>query len=100
MKLLILYLAMIFLGYLIGSRLRKSEKSFKWTGIVQLAAIVVLVFTMGSRIGADKSIVASLDSIGLTALVMTVLIFAGSVFAVFLARKLLGFSKEGIRGDD
>ena len=68
MNLLVLYLAITFLGYFVGSRLRKSQRSFKWTGAVQLIAIIVLVFTMGSRIGADKSVIESLSSIGLTAL--------------------------------
>ena len=100
MKLLALYLVITFIGYFVGSKLRISEKNLNWTGKVQLIAIVILVFTMGSRIGADKSIVASLDSIGITALVITAFVFAGSVAAVFFARKLLGFNKEGIRGDD
>lgn len=100
MKLLILYLVITFVGYLTGSRLKDSEKNFKWTGKVQIVAIVILVFTMGSRIGADRSIIASLDTIGLTAFVMTALAFAGSVGAVFLARRCLGFSKKGIREED
>lgn len=100
MELLVLYLAITFVGYFVGSKLRKSEKSFKWTSIVQLVAIIILVFIMGSRIGADRSIIASLDSIGLTAFIVTLLVLAGSVATVFLTRKLLGFSKEGIKTDD
>lgn len=100
MKLLVLYLAITFVGYFIGSKLRNSAKSFQWTGIVQMVAIVLLVFTMGSRIGSDKSIIASLDSIGVTAFIATVLILAGSVGAVFLTRKFLGFNREGTKTDD
>ncbi|MCI8647611.1 MAG: lysine exporter LysO family protein [Firmicutes bacterium] len=100
MGVLALYLAITFVGYIAGSKLKKTQKNFSWTGKVQFVAIVILVFTMGSRIGADKSIMASLDSIGITALVITVFILAGSVGAVFLARKLLGFNKEGVKTDD
>lgn len=100
MKLLALYLAVTLIGYFVGSKTRTSEKSLGWTGKVQLIAIIILVFTMGSRIGADKSIIASLDSIGVTALVITAFIFAGSVAFVFLTRKLFGFDKEGVRKDD
>ena len=100
MKLLALYLVITFIGFFVGSKLKDSEKSLKWTGKVQLVAIVILVFTMGSRLGADKSIIASLDSLGITALVISVLVFAGSVAAVFLTRKLLGFDREGIKNDD
>lgn len=100
MGVLALYLAITLVGCLVGSKLRNSEKSFSWTGKVQLVAIILLVFIMGSRIGADKSIVASLSSIGITALVITIFVLAGSVGAVFLARKLLGFNKEGMKTDD
>ena len=100
MGVLALYLAITFVGYIAGSKLKKTQKNFSWTGKVQFVAIVILVFTMGSRIGADRSIMASLDSIGITALVITVFILAGSVGAVFLARKLLGFNKEGVKTDD
>lgn len=100
MGVLALYLTITFVGYIVGSKLKKSEKNFSWTGKVQFVAIVLLVFTMGSRIGADKSIIASLDSIGITAFITTVLVLAGSVGAVFLARKLLGFNKEGVKTDD
>lgn len=100
MGVLALYLTITFVGYIVGSKLKKSEKNFSWTGKVQFVAIVILVFTMGSRIGADKSIIASLDSIGITAFITTVFVLAGSVGAVFLARKLLGFNKEGVKTDD
>lgn len=100
MGVLALYLTITFVGYIVGSKLKKSEKNFSWTGKVQFVAIVLLVFTMGSRIGADKSIIASLDSIGITAFITTVFVLAGSVGAVFLARKLLGFNKEGVKTDD
>lgn len=100
MGVLALYLAITFVGYLAGSKLKKSERKFSWTGRVQFVAIVILVFTMGSRIGADKSIVASLDSIGITAFIVTAFVLAGSVGAVFLTRKLLGFNKEGVKTDD
>lgn len=100
MGVLALYLAITLVGCLVGTKLRNSEKNFSWTGKIQLVAIVLLVFTMGSRIGADKSIIESLSSIGITAFVTTVLVLACSVGAVFLARKLLGFNKEGVKSDD
>lgn len=100
MKVLLLYLAITFIGYFVGSKLRKSSKDVKWTGKVQFVAIVILVFTMGSRIGSDKSIVSSLSTIGITSFIFTLFVLAGSVIAVFLARKLLGFNKEGVRKND
>lgn len=106
MSVLILYLAITFAGYFVGSRLRKKseeteeKKEYRWTGKVQIVVIVLLVFTMGSRIGSDRSIIASLSTIGITSLILTVFAVGGSVLAVFLVRKWLGFNREGVRGDD
>ena len=95
MDVLVLYLGMAVIGYFIGAALRKKNIAPGRAGIIQTVAITALVFVMGSRIGADREIVGSLDSIGLTAFIMTVFILAGSVAAVFAARKLLGFDKQG-----
>lgn len=95
MNVLMLYLSITVAGYFIGAFLTGKGVVLKGMGIMQTVAIIVLVFLMGSRIGADRSIVRSLDSIGLAAFVMTLFILAGSVLVVFLARKLLGFDKKG-----
>ncbi|MDO4544578.1 MAG: lysine exporter LysO family protein [Bacillota bacterium] len=95
MDVLILYLGITVIGYFVGAFLKKRGTALRWTGAVQLIAITVLVFVMGCRIGSDESIVKSLDTIGLMAFVLTVFILAGSVFAVFLTRKLLGFDRFG-----
>lgn len=95
MNVLVLYLSITVIGYFIGAFLTRKGIALKGMSIMQTVAIIALVFLMGSRIGADRSIVKSLDSIGLAAFVMTLFILAGSVLAVFLARKLLGFDKRG-----
>lgn len=95
MNVLILYLGITVIGYFIGSRLKKKEIAFRGAGGIQTVCIILLVFTMGSRIGADEEIVKSLGTIGLTAFVMTIIILAASVGSVFIVRKLLGFNKTG-----
>lgn len=95
MNVLVLYLGITVIGYFIGSGLSKKEITVKGTGAIQTVCIILLVFTMGSRIGADKEIVKSLGTIGFTAFVMTIIILAASVGSVFIVRKLLGFSKTG-----
>lgn len=95
MNVLVLYLSITVIGYFIGAFLTRKGIALKGMSIMQTIAIIALVFLMGSRIGADRLIVKSLDSIGLAAFVMTLFILAGSVLAVFLARKLLGFDKKG-----
>ena len=100
--LLALYFGVAFIGYLVGSRIRKSEKevNLSWTGKVETVAIMALVFMMGSRIGAEESVIKSLGSLGLIAFVLTFFALAGSVLAVIGARKLLKINREGVREDD
>lgn len=95
MNVLILYLGITAVGYFIGNFFKKKDIAFRGAGVVQTICIILLVFTMGSRIGADEEIVKSLGTIGLTAFVMTVIILAASVASVFAVRKLLGFNKTG-----
>lgn len=95
MDVLVLYLSLCVIGYFIGDRLRKKEIEIKGASVLQTIALVALVFVMGSRIGSEEEIVRSLDTIGLKALVITICIFAGTVAATFIARKLMGFDKLG-----
>ena len=95
MDVLILYLSLCFVGYFLGAYLKKRNIVIKGASVLQTIALVALVFVMGARIGSEDEIVRSLDTIGLKALVITLFIFAGTVAAAFIVRKLLGFDKFG-----
>ena len=98
--LLMLYLSMAAIGYAIGARRRKKGASLKSLSKIQSVAIIVLVFAMGCRIGMNKDVIRSLDTIGITAFIFTILVMAGSVFAVFAVRKLMGINRKGLKADD
>ena len=99
MDVLILYLSLCVVGYFLGAYLKKRNIVLKGASVLQTIALVALVFVMGARIGSEDEIVRSLDTIGLKALVITLFIFAGTVAAAFITRKLLGFDKYGnLRG--
>lgn len=100
MKLVALYFGMIFIGYLIGSHLRKKEKKIRWGGKVMVVMIIFLIFLMGSRLSANDEVVKSLGTIGLTSFVLTLFILLGSALAVMVARKLLGINRKGVRDND
>ena len=100
MTYLILYLAVTIAGYFIGTKLKRSGQSLPWVGKTQTVVIVVLVFLMGSRIGANDEIVASLDTIGLVSLAYTLIIMAATCLAYSIARRLLGFDRYGVRRKD
>ena len=95
---LLIYLAVTIAGYFIGARLKKQNKSWEWVGKLQTLVIVVLVFLMGSRIGASEEIVASLGTIGLISFVFTIIIMIITVIAFTLVRRVMGFDRYGKRG--
>ena len=97
MTYLALYLAVTIAGYFVGDRLKKAGRALPWTGKLQTFVIVILVFLMGSRIGANQEIVASLDSIGLVSLAYTAIIFMVTCAAYSIARRILGFDRYGVR---
>lgn len=100
MSYLFLYLGITVVGYCIGTYLKKRQIRVSWLGSLQTAVIVILVFLMGSRIGANEEIVSSLDTIGLISLAYTLIIFFVTVLAFSLVRRLLGFDRYGIRRID
>lgn len=95
---LLLYLAVTVAGYFIGARLKKQNKTWKWVGDLQTLVIIVLVFLMGSRIGASEEIVSSLGTIGLISFVFTIIIMLTTVAAFTVVRRLMGFDRYGKRG--
>ena len=98
MTYLLLYLAVTVIGYFIGARLKKQNKVWKWVGPLQTLVIIILVFIMGSRIGASEEIVSSLGTIGLISFVFTLVIMFVTVVAFTLVRRLMGFDRYGRRG--
>ena len=51
---LALYLSMAVIGYFFGSKLRNHETLIRWTGRLQTFAIIILIFSMGMRMGATE----------------------------------------------
>lgn len=88
-------------GEAAGSEIAAGRKDpYAWLGSLQTVVIAVLVFLMGSRIGASEEIIASLGTIGLKAFAYTLIIMAAAVVGFALARRLLGFDRYGRRGKE
>lgn len=92
---LLLYIGMLALGVLVGSRKAVRTRKLTWLGRLQSVALIALIAVLGVEIGADDKVISSLGEIGLSALVITVFALAGSLLAVTLVRRLLGLDKEG-----
>ena len=92
---LLLYIGMLALGILVGSRRSVRSRTLPWLGRLQFVALIVLIAILGVEIGADDKVISSLGAIGLSALVITVFALAGSLLAVTLVRRLLGLDRQG-----
>lgn len=92
---LLLYIGMLALGILVGSRRSVRSRTLPWLGRLQFVALIVLIAILGVEIGADDKVISSLGEIGLSALVITVFALAGSLLAVALVRRLLGLDRQG-----
>ena len=105
MSSLLLYLGVLALGVLVGSRKAVRAAKCRWIGPVQSAALVVLIFTLGVEIGSDERVFGP-DANGysyarsyqyLTEAADTLAALAGSAACVFLVRTLLGLDRQGRR---
>lgn len=92
---LILYLGITVVGYIIGSKVRQHKDKLSWTGKVQMVAITILVLLMGMRMGSNAEITQNLKTIGLSALIMTLVVMAFSIAAIFVTRKMMKIDRFG-----
>lgn len=92
---LLLYLLFIAGGIMIGSKILKPDRDYVWISRLQTAALILLIFTMGVRIGADEKVLTSIGTLGVKAFTVTVCAVAGSVLFVFAGRKLMGLNRKG-----
>ena len=92
---LVLYLGITFVGYIIGSKVRNQKDKLFWTGKVQMVAITALVLLMGMRMGSNEEITENLSTIGISALIMTLVVMTCSIVAILVTRKIMGIDKLG-----
>ena len=100
LKLLAMYWSIMLACYFIASRLRHRAESFGFLNRILTFFIILLVFIMGLQMGADEEVTSSLGTIGLQAVIMTALAVGGSMFFVFLGRKIFGLNRQGVSAAD
>ncbi len=94
---LTIYIALVVIGAIIGSRPFVRGKELPWLGRFQFFALIILITSLGVKLGANEEVISSLGTIGLSALLITVLAIVGSVTCVFLLRKfILKLNRHGI----
>lgn len=89
-----LYLFMAFIGGLAG---KKTGRTYPWMDKSQNIFLIILISSLGIKIGIDKEVMRNFGKLGLYGFVFTVLVMAGSVLAVSLTRKIFGIDRYGKR---
>ena len=80
-------IAFIFIGMLLGYTIRK--KSTEWLSRLLTLLVWVLLFLMGIEVGGNDRIMQALPTLGVEALVVSVLAILGSCVAVWLLWKYI-----------
>ena len=74
-------------GIAAGFLLRKKKNFAKYTDIIIVWLIYILLFLLGVSVGANKVILNNLDNLGFKALLLSVGAVSGSVFISFFVYK-------------
>lgn len=91
------YIILVVVGAFIGSRPLIRTRPLIWLGKLQFAALMILIVSLGVKLGANEEVISSLGQIGLSALLITVLAMAGSLIAVTLLRRfVLKLDRHGL----
>lgn len=86
---LAVYIIMVVLGALIGSRPGVRSRELRWVGRLQFVALMVLIVSLGVQLGANEEVISSLGTIGLSALLLTLLALGGSLLLTTLLRRFV-----------
>ena len=86
---LALYWSVMIACYLLASRLRRYADRLGFVNTLLSISVYALVLLMGLRMGANPEVTGSLGTIGVQALLVTVLTMTFSILAVFAVRRAL-----------
>ncbi|WP_050607889.1 LysO family transporter [Clostridium niameyense] len=86
-------LLFLIIGILIGRFKEFSEKGKKINGYMQQIGVIFLLFFMGASIGANKSVLKNIKTIGRTSLIFAISAIVFSVFVLYFVSEK--FLKEG-----
>jgi uncharacterized membrane protein YbjE (DUF340 family) len=83
-----LSVSFIAIGFLLGYLLRKPLQNNSFLSKLQTAVIVIMLFCMGLSVGINKTVMDNLGSLGLQALILSVLCIGGSIISAWLFGKI------------
>ncbi len=80
------YFALVAAGVFLGSRRAVKSRSVSWLSPLQTGLLLMIILALGIQLGANEEVSASLDVIGVAALVTALFAMAGSVLFLLLLR--------------
>ena len=91
------YLIMMIIGAIVGHQVKskRGNTPIPFIGTVESICTCAILFLMGTRIGANKEVIDHLGSIGIYALISTILIMGCAIATLSLMRRIVGFDKYG-----
>ena len=92
---LVLYLGIMTIGIIIGYIEISHKKLLDSLDKLQFLALLILLFTMGIRIGADEIVIKSIGTLGKQALVLSVSSIITSMILIYLYRQIKKINKSG-----
>ncbi|MBS4540035.1 LysO family transporter [Clostridium sp. D2Q-11] len=96
---LILYLAIIFLGGIVGYKDLVHKTVVSKMNLIQSLCLLSLLFIMGIKIGGDKKVISSFFKLGYQAVIISVFSIALSVLFVMAIKKFV-IDKDEEEGDE
>ena len=97
-----LILAFLFIGFVLGYFRPLPDIFYKLSGYITEIGLIILLGSMGARIGVDKKIISELGVIGYKSFILALFSILGSiallkVLAVFLKNNYEGVEEEDIK---
>lgn len=80
------YFALVAIGAFLGSRKSVKSRSVSWLSPLQTGLLLIIILALGIQLGANEEVSASLDVIGIAALVIALFAMTGSVLLLLLLR--------------
>ena len=93
--LMLLYWGVFFFFYGLARRFGTRLKNPGYLDKGMTVMIVILVFTMGLRMGANEEVISNLGQIGLQAICITLATIGGSIGFVLILRRLFRVGRDG-----
>lgn len=83
------YFLLVALGVLLGSRRELKNRNATWLPPLQTVLLLAIILALGIQLGSNEEVAASLDVIGLSALVISMFAMAGSILMLLAVRVFL-----------